>query len=165
MDDESPFRSPQVLDAEEPLDERSKRLLQCRKAHRRLEFGIPAFLLASLTLLGKFNEMVSFLQGDLSQWRAVLGSWIVPSLIMMGIVSFALLPLFAPREFVGPLILVWLPLVSIVGIIAAMKKVQACLRAEGLEFGWLGPSEKMLLEQLRHRDGSPVDPKTLGMKR
>ncbi|MEW4563756.1 hypothetical protein AB1K70_14575 [Bremerella sp. JC770] len=164
MDDESPFRSPQILDAEEPLDERSERILQWRKAHRRLELGIPALALSSIMGLASFREVVHFLLGDFSQWSAFVGSWIFPAVALTVVISFALLPRFSLSEILRTLLLTWIPLLAVVGLIAAFRKVQAPLRAEGLQFGWLGPSEQLLLGELRHRDGSPVDPKTLGGK-
>ena len=165
MNDESPFRSPQILETVEPLDDRSERILQWRKAHRRLELGFPGFVLGSVMLLGSFEQNVAFIRGDFAQWPAFLGSWFFPSIVLTVIILFALLPRFTVKEFLGPLALAWLPFVSIVGLIAAMRKVQVPLRAEGLEFGWVGPPEKLIIEQLRHQDGSPVDPKSLGIKR
>ncbi|MBA2114809.1 hypothetical protein [Bremerella alba] len=165
MEDESPFRSPQVVEHHEPLDDRSQRILQWRRAHRRLELGIPAFAFTSIMTLAPIDQVLAFLAGDLSAWPAFLGSWVLGSFIVSGIILFALLPLFSFREILAPLLLAWIPLLPIVGLILAMRKVQAPLRAEGLKFGRLGPSEKLLVQQLRHEDGTPVDPKTFGVKR
>lgn len=168
MHEESPFASPQTTnEIDETLDERSREIFRVANGLRWLEI-VCAFsfggLLAPLMILAEIEGRSS---NSLTYFQVVLllGSmWAGASLLVAGVIFCIFMWLDVPKRHFWMVAIAALPLLSIFGTFPAARLLQHKLRSYGLQFGWIGPSQKQILEQLRHHDGTPADPKTLGMK-
>lgn len=175
MTDESPFKSPEIVDElHDSFDKRSQEIFKLAGGLRWLEImcavyfaGLYAPLAIAMPVLDharRYGEVQQSADTELAITILIVG-WVLVSLINGLIVSFVLLK----HDFLNgnwwTVVVACIPWFSIIGIIGAARLFQRALRAHGLSFGWIGPSQKAIVEQLRHQDGSQVDPKTLGLKR
>ncbi|WDI44670.1 hypothetical protein [Bremerella sp. P1] len=169
MTDDSPFKSPEIVDElHDSFDERSQEIFKLARGLRRLEFLFAFYFGGLAAPCGFLVEMNKHNPGEISSimvFTILACGWTLASLIT-GIIVFTVLgSLGYHQRYLWFAAVASIPCVSIVGIVFAARLVQQDLRGYGLKFEWVGPSHKEILRQLRHHDGSPVDPKTLGMSR
>lgn len=169
MTEDSPFKSPEIVDeVHDSFDQLSQEIFALAKGLRWLEAGC-AFYVGGLAVPPML--IMDAYEGhpeDLSPAMAMIllfGGWILASLVTGIGVFLVLLRLGFHNRYLWLAVVAGTPWISIVGVILAARLVQQELRGCGLNFGWIGPSHKDIVQQLRHEDGSPVDPKTLGIKR
>ncbi|PQO31272.1 hypothetical protein C5Y96_13080 [Blastopirellula marina] len=175
MTDESPFKSPEILDElHDSFDKRSQEIFKLASGLRWLELmcagyfaGLYAPLAVAMPVLESAERSSQSPQSADTElaFTILIVGWIIASLINGLIVSFVLLKHDFLKGHWWTVVVACMPWFSIIGIFGAARLFQRALRAHGLSFGWIGPSQKAIAEQLRHWDGSQVDPKTLGLKR
>ncbi|MFN3150900.1 hypothetical protein [Bremerella sp.] len=175
MTEDSPFKSPEIVDElQDSFDRRSKEIFRLAAGLRKLE------VLCAIYFAGLYVPVVllmTMLDGAQQQGQGAdsissmtvfttLGlGWTISAIINGLVVFYVLLKYDVLKRHRWTVAIAAIPVISIVGIVYAAGAFHRPLRAHGLTFGWIGPSQKEILNQLRHHDGSPVDPKTLGVKR
>lgn len=175
MTEDSPFKSPEIVDElHDSFDRRSKEIFRLAGGLRKLEvlcaiyfvgLYVPVVLL--MTMLdgaqqqGKGADSIS----SMTVFMTFLAGWSISSIINGLYVFYVLHRYNLLKGHLWTVAVACLPFISIVGIVCAARAFHRPLRAYGLTFGWIGPSQQEILKQLRHDDGTPVDPKTLGLKR
>ncbi|QDU78096.1 hypothetical protein Pan97_51760 [Bremerella volcania] len=167
MTDDSPFKSPEIVDQpHDSFDKRSQEIFKLARGLRWLEVLCACYLgglYASAFAYIAVAESLGKDPSSLSVLTTLTTLFIVYSIVSVisGIVVYLVLARCGYLiRYYWIVAIAGIPLVSIVGVVLAARLIHRELRSHGLKFGWIGPSHKAIVEQLRHDDGSPVDPKT-----
>lgn len=172
MTDDSPFKSPEILDeVQDSFDERSREIFRLAGGLRWLEVLCACYfggLYSSAFVTIAVAESLGKNPGNLNFLTTLMAVIAVNSIVSVTTAVLVYVVLVRIGYVDGNYWIVaisGIPLISIVGVILAARLIHRELRNHGLTFGWIGPSEKEIIKQLRHDDGSEVDPKTLGRTR
>ncbi len=169
MTEDSPFKSPEIVDeVHDSFDQHSQEIFALAKGLRWLEI-MCAFYFAGIVgppmILVEAQEKYP---DDISKpmlLPLLSSGWLIASLISGIVVWWVLMSLGLARRHMWMPIVAGIPFFSFAGILFATRLVHLELRGYGLKFDKIGPSQKEIVRQLRHEDGSLVDPKSLGVKR